>query len=208
MKTKTQFILLTSALAVLLCGISACKKDVTSNETEVTGIVTEYGTNIPIVGTTVVLQNASVDAFVSYAYSNYLIAKTDVNGKYTLKFTYDNEMKYRIAASNLIYFDSDYYSVKSGSNLINIQQYPPAWLKGHFKNVNPFDSSDRIDGGSGYFSLTFYGSTVDTITNKRFVRGNTTISNIFFITKNGIQTKMIKDIYCPGYDTTTLDINY
>lgn len=194
-------------IAVLIYELNGCKKDKNSNETRVTGTVTEFGNGKPIAGSTVIIQKANVDAMVSYAFSTYLSVKTDANGKYSFTYTNDDKFQYRIAASDFVHFNSDYFSLKKGHNAISIQQYPPSYLKGHFKNINPYDLSDRIDG-NGYLNFTFIGSTIDTITYAKLVPGNTTISNTFFVTKNSIQTSFSKNVYCPGFDTTILDINY
>ena len=136
---KTIFTLVTIAFLV---GIVGCKKETTADV-----LVTETGTNIPAAGIPVNFGYSSTGG----VFSGQVVEQTkttDANGKVSFK-AQNKDKTYSVGFPNGINYFGDGTSLKEGHNRVFLHTSPFAYVRVHAKNVNPFDSNDRINLGGG-----------------------------------------------------------
>ena len=152
------------ALTIILTA-TTCKKE-KNPHTTVNGTVTEYGSNKPIAGATVYIERADAGAVSAQAYSLFLTTKSDVDGKYSFSFDYEDAYQYEITAQDGgVHFQSEHHGIQKGENNINIIQYALGYLTLHVKNLNPYDANDHIGIGSTLTGspIQLYGTDIDTV---------------------------------------------
>jgi len=137
---KTIFTLVTIAFLV---GIVGCKKETTADV-----LVTETGTNIPAAGIPVNFGYSSTGG----VFSGQVVEQTkttDANGKVSFK-AQNKDKSYSVGFPNGADYFGDGTSLQKGThNRVFLHASPFAYVRVHAKNVNPFDSNDRINLGGG-----------------------------------------------------------
>ena len=132
-------------LLLILVGLISCNKDKT---TSVDVLVTETGTTTPAVGIPVNFGYSSTGG----VFSGQVVEQTkttDANGKVSFKGQEENQ-SYRVGFPNgADYFGDGSDYLKEGHNRVFLHTSPFAYVRVHAKNVNPFDSNDRINIGGG-----------------------------------------------------------
>jgi len=134
------------AFLIALLSLVACKKEEPDN-THITGIVYEAGTNYPV-------RNADV-AMIQYNYSNRALTvvsttKCDENGKYSLENKYQIDgHSYYIMADAFDYYEQEFTNIgkqriDARVSTYNVQLYRKAKLAFHIQSVAPFNSGDQI----------------------------------------------------------------
>ncbi len=206
-------------LVVLSCFIVACKKEVT-----ITGRVYNPVTNVGIPGVKVTLSKqkngipGSVDgsganilaSTVTDAFGNYsFIEKLNKNKSYGVGFSKDDNLYYQI--------EGEYKSVDAGeSNLIiDWTLVPAAYIKKHIKNVNCFDSNDKIE----LFTCDDFGEIpcnnpyiltgcVDQMSSDYLKTISGTIRYHWIVTKNNVVTHHYDTITLAPYEQRYYEILY
>ena len=126
--------------------LSACRKE--DNTTSATGRVLQFGTNIPIEGATVYLQECSSEGLFTGtgACTTIDTVITGVDGRYEF-IDFSSAGSHSIIAEANQYYDLlESVSVVDfeNDNMNDIVLTPYAWLKLHIKNINPVDELDKV----------------------------------------------------------------
>jgi len=194
---KTIFTLVTIAFLV---GIVGCKKETTADV-----LVTETGTNIPAAGIPVNFGYSSTGG----VFSGQVVEQTkttDANGKVSFK-AQNKDKSYSVGFPNGADYFGDGTSLQKGThNRVFLHASPFAYVRVHAKNVNPFDSNDRINLGGGGNSI--YGMNVDTVVIQGPFRGTQNGEFGWVVTKNNITTIFSQPVYYVGRDTINYTIEY
>ncbi|MBK9631407.1 MAG: hypothetical protein IPO62_10150 [Saprospiraceae bacterium] len=183
------------------------------------GQVIEYGSNKPILGAKVILQEGYISGSVLSGNSVWTAKDTfitDSDGKYQFEFFHkvdDSDRKELYAYE--VYIEKDQYfpSLEKRAHKgmwtknLNFVLDPYAWIKVHIKNVNPFDDRDlisiRSNGGGG----DYYGKSVS-IEEIHINRGNRKVKLSWLTIKDNIKEYKYDSLYLSAHDTLPYEINY
>ena len=184
-----------------------------SRYTKIEGQVLEYGSNKPLVGAEVFLQEAIYAPFSGGG--NYITIDTfytDNEGKYSIEFlhlpsTDSYNVSYQVEAHSFWYYPETKSMETGYGHRRNIILDPFGWIKVHLKNVNPFDNKDylftSIEGGGGHY----YGKEIDLI-DIRTRNANKKIGLYWTVKKNNILKEYNDSLYLPAHDTVNYEILY
>ena len=200
---------------ILFLFFTSCKKMLYETTANIT--LVDITTKKPIANADVYLLNRDNTSW-SGPQNTSLVThyKTNNLGKCTFVFTPEEYGWFEIAAEAEGYYENDDFDNGTIQNIgkVNdmiLEMHPEAFLKIFLKNTNPFDVNDRVNiGGIGVPSGgdgLFYGMNVDTFTFAR-TWGNRTVGSAYFVKKNGVESKIYYNIFCPANDTTYYYINY
>ncbi|MBK7233869.1 MAG: hypothetical protein IPH93_16805 [Saprospiraceae bacterium] len=185
-------------------------------KSKVSGQVIEYGSNKPIPGAKVILQEGYISGSLLSGRTVWTAIDTfvaDNDGKYQFEFFHkvdDSDRKelyaYKVYIEKDQYFPSLEKRAHKGmwTKNLNFVLDPYAWIKVHVKNVYSFDEKDYIwiGGGSNY-----YGKSVDT-SEIQLEFGNRMSKLVWFVGHNKIETRFEDSIYVIARDTVPYEINY
>ena len=198
-------ILLISFLSIFLIG---CRKDPDRLETHTIaeGVVTQFGTNTPVANAFVYLLECEKSCRIIDSF------RSDANGRYSFDFVHKSLPRYEIGVSAKNYYNSETEIATLGyRNRFNFNITPAAWIKVKVKNVTR-QYNDKYIHVWGSFSMTFFTQNLDTSFTIKG-RGNQNNSIYLAITaSNGMDSKLYlretKEVYAPGLDTLTYEINF
>ena len=214
---RSHFII--SMLAIALVLISSCRKqeswshsDQLTNETIIEGHVRDpWGKPLP--GAQV---RCMVTAGIPYVNTwNYWlpVVTTDSNGYYRF---HDKDTRDVFQYDILPPLLDGYYEggIKfAGPNFrktIDFELRPHAWIRVHFKNVNPVGPNDLIVWNISSFSpigASFLGPMIDE--SWTFMGAGGSLSPmVWWVTKDGIKKEIRDTVILPGHDTLYYSIEY
>ena len=227
-------LLIIQSCILILCLFSSCEKEeVEKLEVRyLEGYVYERSTKEPIANANITLKE---DYFGSVFLPNpspqiaVHTTKTDENGFYRLEFEDTGDFsKIRVDKDGYGYYDDDvsiYEGIKNDEKIISNNTYlvRKAWLKIHFKNINPIDSNDglnyhtnaRYHSSSSDFELPtdfrvrrYYGADVD-FEKVETVQADTALTRKWKSIKGGVTVLVDgKTLICGKNDTCFLTIHY
>jgi hypothetical protein len=185
--------------------MAQCHKEA-NNFIKVSGKVLEFGSTKPIANAKVGIYEEG-GAFLGTTWTKLVDSThTDVNGFYNIdKPNIDVGSSFYISAAAEKYYTFEptkYLSTgKAVTNEIILD--PFAWIKIHVKNVNPFDTNDKIIiNGSTYTGKNFEQDfTYKIIGNKNF-------SIEWSVQRNNISTSFSDSTKVVAHDTSKYEIRY
>lgn len=218
----------TRIIVYLLFGgmiILSCKKNREPEPVTFSGTVTNSVNGLPVANTTIkvkVQQSADNGVFNS-SFSTAATTTTDANGNYSVTFTPESVVIYKLVLEKDFYFtrelDINGNSVSAGSNTTTDFSFDPkGWFRVNIKNINPDDPNDHIiyqntsenNGCSACCTnipVDFTGMTVDTfLICQRVAYPNITFS--WFVTKGGTTTPFTGNTTGVHGDTAVYNLNY
>lgn len=203
----------------------ACKKNEEPEPVTFSGQINDPVQGIPVANATVkiALQQSANNNVINTGFVVMASTTTDANGNYSITFSPENPVTYRLIVEKNLYFgqqtDYSHNAIATGSNTTtNFNINPVGWFKVNIKNVNPVDNDDVIlfqntsenNGCATCCSNTavsFTGMNVDTyILCQRVAHPNITYS--WFVTKNGNLTTFNSSTSGIVGDTAVVTINY
>ena len=200
-------------LVLASIGLGGCKHKACKGKLCISGQVLDETTNQPVVGATVLL-GIEKDGGGTFTLRDFVDSfVTNEKGEYQFFIdTLSREGTYTLLPKHKKFFKPQYWeniSEYDGAVRKTLFLHPEAWLKLHIKNVNPYNMDDKLRLYTEWFSISFYGDKVDTITKAYRVKGNIEISAqaLIFHNSNKGSVKYYKT-YCPDNDTTLLEIFY
>ncbi len=200
--------------AALVClFFSSCRK-ADSDETEFThirGYVLEYGTEEPLEGVKMYLQEVGGEVLGSITFSTVDSFYTDDSGYFEYSFEDDYTSAFTYSFEEVPgYYDLGFRDVNNQK--VNEHTHyadPFAWLELHLKNVNPIDGSDKIRFTHQYSPFSWqdiYGPADSTLVWQ--IKGNYESYLIWKVTKAGTTTEYRDTFAIPAHDTTYYQIQY
>ncbi len=192
---------------------SACKKD--PYKYEVSGTVTEYGTNTPIAGAEVYLFDCTTDGSSTFCDTAQILI-TDAAGRYKSPFLSQAGRFPMVSAFVPQYFPSGQHFIREqNDNEIDFVLDPFAWLSVRVFNEAPAGEFDRID--YTYQAWTLTGSP------REICIGQNVDKNHFELTRGGNRDVLLlwevydggnligdysETINIPAHDTLYYEIRY
>lgn len=135
----------TAFLFLVIITLINCSK---RNETTVDVVVTEKGTSTPAVGIPVNFGYSSTGG----VFSSQVVEQTkttDANGRVSFKGEQKDET-FGVGFPNGVDYFGDGTNLDQGKNgTVFLNIYPFAYVRVHAKNVNPFDSNDKLSLSNG-----------------------------------------------------------
>ena len=199
-------------LAFLLLSLfSACKKD--PYKYEVSGTVTEFGTNEPIAGAEVYLFDCNTDGSSTFC-DTVQVLITDAAGRYNSPFLSQAGRFPMVSAFVPQYFPAGQHLVREqNDNEIDFVLDPFAWLSVRVVNEAPAGEFDRVDLGSSVSptpgsseSLSGESVNLDYILLKT---GNRELNLVWSTYNSGqLQIRGRDTISIPALDTLYYEIRY
>lgn len=202
-----------------------CKKEEEQQPRTFSGHVNDPVQGIDVANATVKIQyqKSAENNVFNTGYVTGAVGTTDANGNYSITFTPENPVNYKIIVEKDFYFSKEIQfsneNVTAGSNTVNnFDLNPLGWLKVNIKNVSPVNGSDIIlfqntSEGSGCSSccnntaVSFTGMTVDTTLICQRVSFPDITFN-WFVTKNGNLSPFSGSTTGVIGDTVVYNINY
>ena len=207
-------------MAILLIAFSSCKKEV--GNVIVEGRVINVGTQQPIEGVTVVIENE-----VSFTPSHLDSTVTDENGFFHIELPNEESAWVYLKKEGWTFHSSSlnnvtgyltYYSVGTTSN-VKLEMYPKAWFDGKFMSTTP-----SLDDSLYYKPLTYSGNLsyggggrlyfgdgpydVSSGDNGSLIRGDLYYRYGINYTKNGEWFVKVDSVYVGAFETFTDTIYY
>lgn len=197
-----------TAVIVMLLFLTDCRK--ITRVTDVSGTVYDAVTMAPLANIKVFLLTQAEGALGAGA-SPVMDISTDHDGHYSFKFKADRNYMYSLLATDSRHLSGQAAmdNFKDNKN-VNIKLNPAAYIKLHLKNTSPFDANDLLvvkNSYALYYGLSLTGMATDTILLLQEPGNDNTLIH-WSVKKNGITTYDDSTMYCAGFDTTLLDINY
>ena len=135
-----------------------------SRYTRIEGQVLEYGSNKPLAGAEIFLQESIYESWSGGG--NYITIDTfysDNEGKYSIEFqhlpsTDSYNVSYQVEAHSFWYYPETKSMEIGYGHRRNIILDPYSWIKIHIKNMNPYNLSDKMAtsgpwGGGGIINI-------------------------------------------------------
>jgi hypothetical protein len=200
-------LLITLLLFTSLFFSCSCNKP-RDGKTTVEGKVLDSTTRKPISGAKVYLLQKTSECLICGYAGGGKSAITDSSGKYLLELEAKEGLSYAVTAEFQRYFEGAINeSVIPGkkNRSVEILLRPEAYLKLLIKNTSESHSiSLNLNWGGGIY-LT--GTDIDTILSG-IVEGNKYNSLVWWVTKDGNQTKFSDSVFTAAFDTIFYQINY
>ena len=205
---------------LVIISISSCKKD--KYTTIVEGTVINVGTQLPIAGVTVVIENE-----VSFTPSHLDSTVTDVNGNFHIELPDENGAWVYLKKSGYTFHSSSLnnvvgyltsYSAGTTSG-VKLEMYPKAWFNGKFLSTDSSVDDTLYFNPLTYFGLVNYGGGGLLRTgigpHKAFAGNNGSLirGDLYFrfginYTKNGVWYVKVDSVYVGAFETFTDTIYY
>ena len=205
---------------IFLLAFSSCKKEV--GNVIVEGRVINVGTQQPIEGVTVVIENE-----VSFNPSHLDSTVTDENGFFHIELPNEEDAWIYLRKDGYTFHSSSlnnvtgyltYYSVGTTSN-VKLEMYPDAWFGGVFENENPTQSDTFYYKEQPYFTSIRYGGggisfsrmgpyDVFDAGKGSLIRGDLYYRYGINYTKNGEWFVKVDSVYVGAFETFTDTIYY
>ncbi len=215
---------------ILICVLisfifASCKKNREPEPVTFSGTILNNVTGLPVEGVsvTIKLQQASNNNVFNAGFSTIANTTSDANGNYSVTFTPENPITYRIIVDKQYYFSEETELsddlVPAGSTTdTDFGIDPLGWFKINIKNVAPNDVDDNIiyqntSEASGCSSccnnsaISLDGMTIDTF----FIcqrAAYPTITFNWFVTKNGNIAPFSNSVSAIHGDTVVYNLNY
>ncbi len=139
---------------VLLLIFSSCKKN--GAQVILSGKVLDVTNSNPVPYATVFVQKNN-SGCISCNPATFATVTADANGNFSYTYSTEKNYSYDVAAISNNYFgnaSTGGVSVNGTGNInVVVKLQPHSWLKLHFKNVSPYNYSDKIDYGGGFGKL-------------------------------------------------------
>ncbi|MBK7233867.1 MAG: hypothetical protein IPH93_16795 [Saprospiraceae bacterium] len=188
-------------------------------KSKVEGQVIEYGSNKPIPGAKVILQEGYISGSLLSGRTVWTAIDTfvaDNDGKYQFEFFHkEDDFDRKELYAYEVYIEKDQYfpSLEKRAHKemwtknLNFVLDPFAWIKVHIKNVNPFDDRDYLFTSSHGGGGDYRGKNIDNI-EFHINRGNRKVELYWNVKKNSIFKEFSDSLYLPAHDTVPYEINY
>jgi hypothetical protein len=192
----------------------SCSKDGGNIKAE--GTVIDKTTGNPVPEAMVYLRQIGRNLSLAGGMGGATIASQKADANCRFSFVFDANYKdniYVVQAVKENYYDdsNNEASVPSGgASDLKVPMVPYAYLKIHVVNANSVDQFDYISVNNSFSSGgggPFVGRTVDAIAIGK-VMGNHLNTLVWFVRKNGVETKYKDSIICSAFDTTLYEIKY
>jgi hypothetical protein len=202
-----------------------CKKNREPEPVTFSGTVTDNVQGIPVANATVKigLQQSASNSVFNSGFVTVETTTTDANGFYSVTFTPENPITYKITVEKDIYFGKEIEVsadvASAGTNTVNNFGIDPyGWFKIFIKNTSPDDLSDNIlyqttSENSGCSSccnnlpVSLTGMSIDTF----FICKRAAYPSIafsWFVTKNGSTVPHTGSTTAVIGDTVVYNLNY
>lgn len=216
---RLSFLLLVSVLFL------QCKKNREPEPVTISGNVSDNIQGIPVANANIQIkyQQAASNSVFNSGFISIASTTTDANGNYSVTFTPESPITYKIIVDKAYYFSKESQVsadvASAGTNTtVNFGIDPLGWLKVNVKNLNPHDVNDNIiyqntSESSACSSccnnspVSLDGMTIDTFFICQRVAAPA-ISYSWFVTKNGNTNPFTGSTTAIIGDTVVVNINY
>ncbi len=194
-------------LVPLMILLSQCQKEPATTFIKLSGRVLELESNKPIPNAKVGIYEEGGE-FLGSTWTRLLDSfRTDANGFYHYeKHNLDKGSSFflSVAANKYITYDPNNYLITGQEvNNLDVVLSPYAWIKVHIKNVNPFDSSDKIIlSGNTYIGNSFEKEIIYQIS------GNKNLRITWSVYKNSLWRHFSDSVKVNAHDTLKYQIFY
>jgi hypothetical protein len=200
--------------------LASCKKEV--GNVIVEGRVINVGTQQPIEGVTVVIENE-----VSFTPSHLDSTFTNANGEFRIELPNEEDAWIYLRKDGWTFHSSSlnnvtgyltYYPVGMTSN-VKLEMYPDAWFGGVFQNIIPVQSDTFCFKDLPYMTFINYGGSGNCFSRigpydvydggkGRLIRGDMFFRYGINYTKNGEWFVKVDSVYVGAFETFTDTIYY
>jgi len=192
-------------LIFVLVILMSCNKDFEESRSW-EGRVLEYGTDLPIAGVKILLQDSKGEFLGPVSYFTIDSVITDSKGRFSFR-TKDNIAGMRAVVSKENYFTT--FGMKTTETGFNLYLDPHAWLKVKIVHEGPIGEFDTfgMQNMSCTPDLFFIREEVTTIA--CFRAGNRTQEFKYYKTPTSQGTEIVDfSVFLPGHDTTEYVIQF